>query len=105
MFDACAPSIPLVFVFTLSREIVKIFIHSKSQEKYVEKLSNKKKFNMLIDLENQLTDFRIEIIQGTTKNNLEFIGGGKNEFFENYFNIYLKLLDELDEKNESRANF
>ena len=103
MFDACAPSIPLVFVFTLSREIVKIFIHSKSQEKYVEKLSNKKKFNMLIDLENQLTDFRIEIIQGTTKNNLEFIGGGKNEFFENYFNIYLKLLDELDEKNESIA--
>ena len=58
---------------------------------------------MLIDLENQLTDFRIEIIQGTTKNNLEFIGGGKNEFFENYFNIYLKLLDELDEKNESIA--
>ena len=100
MFDANAPSIPLVFVFTLSKEIVKIFIHSKSQENYIEKLSNKNKFNMLIDLENQLTDFRIEIIQGTTKNNLEFIGGGKNEFFENYFNIYLKLLDELDEKNE-----
>ena len=42
-------------VFSLSKEIVKIFTHNKSQMNFIQQLSNPSKFNSLIDLENKLT--------------------------------------------------
>ena len=91
----------LTLIFNLSKEIVKIFTHNKTQKHYIELLSNQEQFEDLIDLEEKLTEFRVEIIQGTTEKNLNYLG--KNIDFQNYIDIYLKFLEELDEKDDSIA--
>ena len=96
-----SPKALLNLVFALSVEIIKIFSHNKKQKKYINLFISNDKFESLIELEETLNDLRIEVIQGTTENNLRFIND--NKFFKMFFDLNMKFIQEIDMQTETNA--
>ncbi len=81
-------------IFDSSCEMTKIFSHVSKQKETIEPLGFMEQYESLIDLDEELNDFRIEIIQGTTQKNLSTLGN--NEFFSEYLETFSRFLELLE---------
>ena len=85
-------------IFQSSTQIIKIFTHYQKQKFFIDTLSFNTPYNYLTELEEELNEFKIELFQGTTQQNLQQIQ--KNNYFVNFIEAYFKfsdyfLLDEM----------
>ena len=81
-------------IFDSSCEMTRIFTHVSKQKDSIEPLGFMEQYESLIDLDEELNDFRVEIIQGTTKNNLSILGN--SEFFAEYLETFSRFLELLE---------
>ena len=81
-------------IFDSSCEMTRIFTHVSKQKDTIESLGFMEQYESLIDLDEELNDFRIEIIQGTTQKNLSILGN--NEFFAEYLETFSRFLELLE---------
>ena len=78
-------------IYSSSYNILKIFTHFQKQKFYVENLSFITPYKYLLELEIELNEFKIELIQGTSQNNLENIQ--KFNYFYNFIESYFEFSD------------
>ena len=78
-------------IFQSSTQIIKIFGHFQKQKFYVDTMSFKTPYNYLTELEEELNEFKIELIQGTSQKNLQQIQ--KNNYFATFLEVYFKFSD------------